>query len=124
MSVFRDIALKVGDNEYIVTPSNRLLRRVEVKGKQENPRFNLVEVVFFMQTSAGSLPDMAFLVSEFVTASGTKMTEDDALAAIVSMEVAELEKLKADLCSCIMPETDEKKPEAPADQVKETASRA
>ena len=116
MGVFRDIQLAVGGKEYTVTPSNRLLRRVEVKGKRENPNFNLVEVAVRLQMSAGSLPDMAFILAEFITGSGSEMSEDDALAHIVQMEVADLEKLKADLCSCIMPELDEKKPEAPAEK--------
>lgn len=113
MGVFRDVSLTVGGVDHVVTPSNRLLRRIEMKGKAENPRFNLVEVLFFLQTSAGSMPDMAFILSELVTASGAKMSEDEALAAIVAMEVDDLQSLKASLCACIMPEVDEKKPDAP-----------
>ena len=112
MGVFRDVSLHVGGADYVITPSNKLLRRIEMKGKAENPRFNLVEVMFFLQTSAGSMPDMAFILSELVTASGAKMTEDEALAQIVSMEADHLMRLKSDLCSCIMPEPSEKKPEA------------
>jgi hypothetical protein len=115
MGVFRDVSLNIGGADYVITPSNRLLRRIEMKGKAENPRFNLVEVMFFLQTSAGSMPDMAFILSEMVTASGGKMTEDEALAVIVSMEVDALQALKSALCSCIMPEPNEKKPDAPSE---------
>ncbi|PIY28403.1 MAG: hypothetical protein COZ09_10160 [Comamonadaceae bacterium CG_4_10_14_3_um_filter_60_42] len=113
MGVFRDVSLTVGGKEYIVSPSNRLLRRIEMKARQENPRFNLVEVMFFLQTSAGSMPDMAFILAEFVNSAGGKMSEDEALSHIVRMEVSELQALKESLCGCIMPEVDEKKPEAP-----------
>jgi hypothetical protein len=108
MGVFRDVSLNIGGADYVVSPSNRLLRRIEMKGKAENPRFNLVEIVFFLQTSAGSLPDMAFILSEMVG-----ISEDHALAHIVSMEIDDLRKLKAALVACIMPEVDEKKPSAP-----------
>jgi hypothetical protein len=116
MGVFRDVSLTVGGVDHIITPSNRLLRRIEMKGKAENPRFNLVEVMFFLQTSAGSMPDMAFILSELVSASDGKLSEDEALAAIVAMEVDDLQNLKAALCSCIMPEVNEKKPDAPSEQ--------
>ena len=115
MGVFRDVSLTIGGVDYVITPSNRLLRRIEMKGKALNPRFNLVEVMFFLQTSAGSMPDMAFILSEMVVASGGEMTEDDALAAIVAMEVEDLQALKSGLCSCIMPEPNEKKPDAPSE---------
>jgi hypothetical protein len=113
MGVFRDVSLNVGGVDYVITPSNKLLRRIEMKGKAENPRFNLVEVMFFLQTSAGSMPDMAFILAEMISACGGRMNEDDALAAIVSMEIDDLQTLKAGLCSCIMPEPNEKKPVAP-----------
>jgi len=108
MGVFRDVSLSIGGADYVISPSNRLLRRIEMKGKAENPRFNLVEIVFFLQTSAGSLPDMAFIISEMVG-----ISEDAALASIVSMEISELKALKSALVSCIMPDVDEKKPSAP-----------
>jgi hypothetical protein len=107
MGVFRDVSMNIGGVDYVITPSNKLLRRIEIKGRAENPRFNLVEVMFFLQTSAGSMPDMAFILSELVG-----ISEDDALSAIVTMDIDALQKLKADLCSCIMPEPNEKKPEA------------
>jgi hypothetical protein len=113
MSVFREVVIRMGGDDYTITPSNRLLRRIESKGKLDNPRFNLVEVLFYLQTSAGSMPDMAFILSELVTGSGGKMTEDQALAAIVGMEVDDLQALKLALCACIMPEPNEKKPDAP-----------
>lgn len=115
MGVFRDVCLEVAGREYVVTPNNKLLRRIEMKGKVENPRFNLVEVLFFLQTSAGSMPDMAFILSELVKSSGERMSEDEALSAIVAMEVEPLEALKAALCACIMPEPNEKKPDAPSE---------
>jgi hypothetical protein len=115
MGVFRDVSIHVGGVDYVVTPSNRLLRRIELKAKAENPRFNLVEVMFFLQTASGSMPDMAFILAELVNAAGGKITEDDALAHIVTMEIDELQALKAALCSCIMPEPNEKKPSAPSE---------
>lgn len=107
MGVFRDVSLSIGGVDYVISPSNRLLRRIEMKGRVENPRFNLVEIVFFIQTAVGSMPDMAFIMSELVG-----ISEDEALAAIGSADASELQALKAAIVSCIMPEVNEKKPDA------------
>jgi hypothetical protein len=109
MGIFRDISLSYDGQEYIITPSNRLLRMIEGKGRQEVPSFNLVLVLYHMQTGAGSLPDMAFILAEFLRSAGAKITEDQALAHISTMSAVDLQALKDRLCECVMPEVKEKK---------------
>jgi hypothetical protein len=112
MSIFRDISISYDGRDYVVTPSNRLLRMIEGKARAEIPSFNLVVVLYHMQVGAGSLPDMAFILAEFLKSAGAKITEDDALAHISSLPADELKALKDRLCECVMPEVKEKKPSA------------
>jgi hypothetical protein len=103
--VFREISIPFAGREYVVTPSNKLLRRIEIKGRREDPRFNLVEVFFRATTMTGAFYDMAFVLAELINASGGDVTEDQALAEFVEMKDA---KALADyislICSCVMPE--------------------
>lgn len=114
MSVFRDVTIPFGGRDYVVTPSNKLLRRIEGKGRREDPSFNLVEI--FMRTSAGSgaVNDAAFVLAELVNSAGGEVTEDDAFAHMISFESPTEYRAFLDLfCSCVMPEPKEKKPAAP-----------
>jgi hypothetical protein len=112
MSIFRDISITYDRRDYTVTPSNRLLRMIEGRARQDVPTFNLVVVLYHMQVGSGSLPDMAFILAEFLKSAGAKVTEDDALAHISALPAPELQALKDRLCECVMPDVKEKKPEA------------
>jgi hypothetical protein len=114
MAVFRDVLIPFGGREYTVTPSVKLLRMIEMKGRRDNTGFNLVEV--FVRLSAGSgYYDGAFVLAELINASGGKVTDDEALAQFQSFagpkELTEYINL---VCSCIMPDVAGKKPEAEA----------
>lgn len=117
MSLFREISIPVGGVDYVVTPSNKLLRRIEGKGRREDPDFNLVAIFIRFSTGKGAINDAAFVLAEMINASGGSITEDDALAHMVSItDGAEYRAFIDLLCSCIMPEPKEKKPAAPADR--------
>lgn len=117
MSVFREITIPVGGVDYSVTPSNKLLRRIEGKGRREDPDFNLVGIFIRFSTGNGGINDAAFVLTEMVNASGGSITEDDALAHMISIsDAAEYRAFIDLLCSCIMPEPKEKKQSAPADK--------
>jgi len=115
MGVFRDISIPFAGRDYIVTPTVRLLRMIEMKGRRENPGFNLVEVMVRLSGGHGYF-DGAFVLAELINASGGKATDDDALAQFQSFEnPKELAEYLGLICSCIMPEVKEtKKPEAEA----------
>jgi hypothetical protein len=115
MGVFRDITIPFGGRDYVVTPTAKLLRRIEMHGRRENTGFNLVEVMVRLSAGQGYY-DGAFVLAELINASGGKVTDDDALAQFQSFDgPKELAEYLGLICSCIMPEVKEtKKPEAEA----------
>lgn len=117
MSLFREITIPVGGVEYQITPSNKLLRRIEGKGRRDDPDFNLVAVFMRFSAGGGAVNDAAFVLAELVNASGGTITEDDAFAHMVGMDdPKEYQAFIALFCSCIMPEPKAKKSEAPAEK--------
>jgi hypothetical protein len=113
LMIFRDISIPFHGREYIVTPSNKLLRRIEMKGRREDPSFNLVAVFVRGGAGSGAFYEMAFVLAELINSTGANVTEDDALAQFVGFKSSlELSEYIALLCSCVMPELrdDGKKP--------------
>jgi hypothetical protein len=116
MSVFRQISIPLGGKEYVVTPSNKLLRQIEGKGRRDDPDFNLVGIFMRISAGTGAVNDAAFVLAELINGCGGKVTEDDALAHMIGIEDPKEYRGFLDLlCSCVMPEVKPKKPEAPAD---------
>ena len=113
MSVFRDVIIPYGGVDVIVTPSNKVLRRIEGKGKRDDPSFNLVEVIIRVDSGTGAVNNAAFLLAELINATGAQTTEDEALAHMVGMnDPLEYRAFLDLLVSCVMPEPKPKKPEA------------
>ena len=113
MAVFRDVSIPLGGVEYVVTPSNKVLRRIEMKARREDPAFNLVEVFYRATAKASGFYDLAFVLAELINSTGAKVTEDDALAEFMRLEdPKELSAYINLVCACVMPEVkdDEKKP--------------
>ena len=117
MSIFRDVSVPFAGRDYVVTPSNRLLRRIEAKGRLDDPSFNLMAVFYRATTSSAGMNDLAFVMAEFINASGGQVTEDDALAQLMGFEKpVEMREYINLICGLVVPEpkeVDEKKPEAP-----------
>ena len=110
MGVFRDITIPFAGVDYVVTPSNKLLRRIEMKGRREDPGFNLVAVFYRSTAMSGGYFELAFVLAELINDAGGKVTEDHALAEIMGIQnVDELRDYVALICSCVMPEADGKK---------------
>jgi len=113
MSVFRDISIRYGGVDYTVTPSNRLLRLIEGRARVDDPSFNLARVVYELQVGPVSIPSLAYLGAEFLSAGGAKVTDDDVLGQLGMMDQADLIAFKNAVASCVMPEVKEKKEDAP-----------
>lgn len=112
MGVFREITIPFGGADYNVTPSNKVLRRIEMKARREDPSYNLVAVFYRATSLGGGFYDLAFVLSELINSAGGKTTEDDALAEFMGFkDPAALSEYVALICSCVMPEAkpDEKK---------------
>lgn len=113
MSVFREISIPFGGRDYVVTPSNKVLRRIEMKGRRDDPSFNLVAVFYRASAQAGGFYDLAFVLAELINSAGGKVTEDEALAELMAFsDPRQLTEYVTLICSCAMPEAkeaDEKK---------------
>jgi hypothetical protein len=117
MGVFRDVSIPFGGREYVVTPSNRVLRLIEIKGRRDDPSFNIMAVFYRATTGMGGLNELAFALAEFINSAGGKATEDDAYAEMMRFQdPADLRAYIELICSLVMPEPkddDVKKQEAP-----------
>lgn len=117
MSVFRDISVPFGGREYVVTPSNKVLRMIEMRGRREDPAFSLMAVFYRATMGTGGYNDLAFVLADLINSAGGNVTEDDALAEL--MRFSDPKDLRAYvelICSLVVPEPsddDEKKPKAP-----------
>ena len=108
MSVFREIAVPFGGAEYNVTPSNKVLRRIEMKGRRDDPAFNLVAVFYRATAQSGAFYDLSFVLAELINSAGGNVTEDDALAEFMGFKDPKaLSEYVGLICSCVMPETKE-----------------
>jgi hypothetical protein len=113
--LFRDVSITYRGHDYTVTPSIRLLRMIEGRGKRDDPTFNLAMSVFRMVRGDVSHGDIAFLVAELVNSAGAKTTADAAWAWLQELPPDEITATIAVLAECFLsPETKGKKPEAPA----------
>lgn len=111
-AVFRDLNVEWGGRRYVVTPSNRLLRRIE--GGPDG-----VSLIGMSQDAARGQPKMsqiAYVVAVLLQSAGCEVTEDEVLAAMTDParavqagEVASL--LIANLFPA--PDHDPEKPAAP-----------
>lgn len=113
MSVFRSLSLPYRGQEYTVTPSNRLMRMIEAKGRKDVPTFSLTRVVFDAISGMGGPYDLAFIMAELVNASGGSTTEDEALSWLSNLDADGLKDAQSFIVQCLMPEDNGKKPEAP-----------
>lgn len=113
MSVFRDIVIPYRGRDYVVTPSVRLLRLIEGKGRRGDPTFNLAMTVFRIARGDVSYGDTSFILAELINASGGSTTDDEAWAYMQTLEMVPLQELMAALVECFIdPKAPEKKPEA------------
>ena len=117
MSIFRDIPIRFGDKEYVVTPSVRLMRMIEAKARRDDPTFNLAMAVYRMTVGDVSHGDIAFILAEMLNSAGAKTSADDVWQWLSGLGVAELQGAIAQVSECFLaPEAKGKKPEPPENQ--------
>jgi hypothetical protein len=108
MAVIRDVTLTYGGCDYVVTPTNRLMRRIEAEDG-----INLVQLALDLARAKAKASTLAYVGAELLKAGGAKVTEDDVRAFIMGPDVAEVRNFLTSVMSAIMPTEDEgKKPEA------------
>jgi len=81
MGVFRDIEMEYEGQTYTVTPSNRLLRRIE----GELSPSSLTDMIARIGSAKPPVSEVAFVVAEFLKAGGAeKVSEDEMYAELMS----------------------------------------
>ena len=114
MGIFRDVLIKYEGVDYTVTPSARLLRLIESKGRRDDPHFNLAMSVYRMTMGDVSHGEISFILAEMVNSAGAKTTADAAWAYMQGLDLAGLQGLIGDISECfIAPSVQGKKPEPP-----------
>jgi hypothetical protein len=114
MGIFRDIPMTYQGRDYTVTPSVRLLRMIEAKGRRDDPQFNLAMAVYRMTIGDVSHGQIAFILAEMINGSGGKTDADEAWAFLQSLSVDDLKAVVGSLTECFLaPDAKGQKPEAP-----------
>jgi len=109
MGVFREITIEWGGEEYVFTPSNKLLRRIEGQG------VNIAVLMHGLAVGPISAPSLAFVASEFLKAGGATVTEDEVFGYIMTATQGQIDAIATAVATAITPvEPNEKKLEAPA----------
>lgn len=78
--VFREVVLTFQDRDYVVTPSNKLLRRIDAELSPQS----LFGVLGAMDGKNVPLPALALIIQQLLNAGGGNFTEDDILAELLS----------------------------------------
>ena len=97
--VFRDITIEWGGEPFVVTPSSRLLRRIEAEGD-----LSLAKMMSDMAQGRPSAYAMAFVLFKLLQSAGAKLTEDEMAAALMGADIAEATALSTALATCISPQ--------------------
>lgn len=84
--------------EYVFTPSNKLLLRIENKG------VNIATFISGLTVGPVSVPSLALVAAEFLKAGGAKVTEDDVYGFIMTAETSEIEQFAMWVAQAITPE--------------------
>lgn len=108
--VFRELEIDWGGETYRVTPSNRLLRRIEGGG------VSFPEIIDSVASGKPKVAQVCFVVSEFLKAAGADVSEDDiydgAMTALAQGDEKAFINLAAVVVEAIAPKgLDVKKPQ-------------
>jgi len=111
MSVFREVDMEWGGETYTVTPSNKVLRRIEGEG------ISLVHMAERVSKGEPPLSQLAFVIATLLQHGGAKVSEDDIYLGLVDAEGSkELISLAENTMLAIFPQdVAGKKPDAPKD---------
>jgi hypothetical protein len=106
--IFRDVAMEWEGQTYHVTPSNKLLRRIEGQG------VNIAATMKGLASGTVSVSSLAFIAAELLKAGGADVTEDQTYGALMGGDEARVNRLATMVAEAIMPkEADAKNPVAP-----------
>ena len=97
--VFREVTIAWGDKDYTVTPSNKLLRRIEGAGDISIPA-----MAFAFGQKKPRMSEAAFVIAELLKAAGATVNEDEVFQELITGDQAQVEALIVSLFNAIMPQ--------------------
>jgi len=109
--VFRDIDIVWEGERYTLTPSNRLLRRIESE-------VSLTKLFNDAQNGELSVPNLSYVVCEFLKAAGVKGIDEDAIYGDLMADMANnngaliMQMVEVIATAMSPPDADPKKPAA------------
>ena len=111
MSVFREVEMEWGGKSYTVTPSNKLLRRIEGEG------ISLVHMAERVSRGKPPLSELAYVIATLLQQGGAKVTEDDIYSGLMEADGSpDIVRLAENTMLAIFPrDVAGKKPDAPQD---------
>ena len=109
MSVFREIKLSYKGKDYDLTPSNRLLRKIERE-------LSLTDMIARIGEAKPPISEIAFVASEFLKAAGAGDVDEDEMHQALMADVMNGGDVFQHMCEAIVlaispPEDIAKKPE-------------
>jgi len=81
MSVFREASVEFKGEDYVFTPSNKMLRRIEA-GLAPNTLYGTLSQ---MQQGQVPLPSLAYILWEFLREAGARVDEDEVFGELSRM---------------------------------------
>lgn len=78
MAVFREIEMKWDGETYVVTPSNRILRRIEGEG------ISLSHMISRVAEGQPPISEVCFVMAELLNSAGAEVTEDDIYGEVMT----------------------------------------
>lgn len=78
--VFRDVIINYAGQDYVVTPSNKLLRQIDAELSPQS----LFGILGGLGGSNVPLPALALIIQQLLNAGGGKFTEDEILADLMN----------------------------------------
>lgn len=113
MGVFREVTIPWKGTDYVVTPSNKMLRRIEGEG------ISLPHMIARIGGGEPPLSEVSYVVAEFLKSAGCDVGEDDVYGEVMTALSNGQEEAFASLALAIVEAIspaamDEKKSEAPA----------
>lgn len=99
MGVFREITMKYNGDEFVVTPNNRLLRRIE----GELAPSSLTDMVGRIGSAKPPVSEVAFVIAEFLKSGGAENVDEDQMYADLMTDLMENKgKVFGHMCEALM----------------------
>lgn len=98
MSVFREVKMTYDGEEYWLTPSNRLLRRIEA----EMAPSSLTDMIARIGHGKPPVSEVALVVTEFLKAAGAQKVDEDQMYSDLMGDLMDGGQVFSSMCEAIV----------------------